>query len=406
MLGLRACAMSLKNYDFSEFRDSRQHMNATLLPMTEHLESMRGKRVLLRIDTNVPVHDGRALDDFRLQKILPTIDTLRKAGARVLLLGHIGREGTESLRPVFEYFLSHFSLSFIERFTDDVVWPALDGMADGQVALFENVRGEYGEEENDASFAKRLASFADIYVNDAFSASHREHASIVSVPKLLPSYAGPLFISEMKHLSVAFDPPRPFLFILGGMKFETKLPLITTYLKKADTCFIGGALAHSFFKARGYNIGDSLIDGSGGDVTALLYNKKLLLPIDVVVQTANKTVVKKPNEVLSGEMILDAGPETLKQLEQLIQKSHFVLWNGPLGDYLKKDFEKGTAELVRMLSARKFKDGELVVGGGDTAAMISELELIEKFPFVSTGGGAMLEYLANGTLPGIEALKK
>lgn len=374
--------------------------------MVDHLDSMRGKRVLLRIDTNVPVKDGRALDDFRLQKILPTIDTLRKAGARVLLLGHIGRDGTESIRPVFDYFLSHFSLSFIERFTDDVVWPALENLSDGDVALFENVRGESGEEENDIHFAEKLASYADIFVNEAFSASHREHASIVSVPKLLPSYAGPLFISEIKHLSVAFDPPRPFLFILGGMKFETKLPLIKTYLKKADTCFIGGALAHSFFKASGYEIGKSIIDDGAHDVKMLSENKKLFLPIDVVVKTSHGVSVKKPNEVLSDETILDAGPETLKKLEGLVKDARFVLWNGPLGDYLKEGFEKGTESLIRMLAARQFKDGELVVGGGDTAAMISELGLAPKFPFISTGGGAMLEYLAKGTLPGIEALKK
>ena len=227
-------------------------MNAALLPMVDYLDSMRGKRVLLRIDTNVSVKDGRALDDFRLQKILQTIEALRKAGALVLLLGHIGRDGTESLRPIFEYFLSHFSLSFIENFSDDAVWPALNSLTDGGVVLFENVRGEYGEEKNDMSFAKRLASFADIYVNDAFSASHREHASIVSVPKLLPSYVGPLFVSEIKHLSVAFAPPHPFLSVLGGMKFETKLPLIEKFLNTADYCFIGGALAHSFFKAPRY----------------------------------------------------------------------------------------------------------------------------------------------------------
>lgn len=383
-----------------------KHMDTRILHMTDHLDSMRGKRVLLRIDTNVPIKDGRALDDFRLQKILPTIDMLRKAGARVLLLGHIGRDGTESLRPIFEYFLSHFSLSFIERFTDDVVWPALENLSDGDVALFENVRGEYGEEENDISFAKRLASFAEVYVNDAFSVSHREHSSIVSVPKLLPSYAGPLFASEMKHLNVAFHPPQPFLFILGGMKFETKLPLIKKYLEKADACFIGGALAHSFFKASGYEIGKSIIDDGTHDIKMLFENKKLFLPIDVVVKTDHGAVVKKPNEVLPDEAILDAGPETLKKLEELVKEACFVLWNGPLGDYLQEGFEKGTEALIQTLAARQFKDGELVIGGGDTAAMISELGLTPKFPFISTGGGAMLEYLAKGTLTGIEALKK
>ncbi|MBI2046016.1 MAG: phosphoglycerate kinase [Parcubacteria group bacterium] len=373
--------------------------------MKEHLDVMRGKRVLLRIDTNVPVKDGRALDDFRLQKILSTIDLLRKARARVLLLGHIGRDGAESLRPVFEYFLSHFSLSFIEHFSDDAVWPALNSMTDGGVVLFENARGEYGETENDMDFAKRLASFADIYVNEAFSVSHRAHASIVSVPKLLPSYAGPLLISEMEHLSRAFHPPRPFVFVLGGIKFETKLPLIEKFLDTADYCFVGGALAHSFFKARGYEIGKSIVDDGRHDIKTLLKNKKLILPVDVVVQTSSSAVVKKPNEILPDEIILDAGPETLKRLEILAQEARFLLWNGPLGDYLQKGFEKGTEAFVRMLAAREFQDGELVVGGGDTAAMISELGLIGKFPFISTGGGAMLEFLANGTLQGIEALK-
>ena len=381
-------------------------MDTPLLHMTDHLLSMRGKRVLLRIDTNVPIKDGRIIDDFRLQKILPTIAMLQKAHARVLLLGHIGRDGSGSLRPIFEYFLSHFSLSFIERFTDDVVWPALNNMSDGQITLFENVRGEYGEIENNMTFAKRLSSFADIYVNEAFSASHRAHASIVSLPKLLPSYAGPLFVSEVKHLSPVFHPPHPFLFVLGGVKFETKLPLIEKFLETADYCFIGGALAHSFFKARGYEIGKSVIDNGAGQCDVLLKNKKLLLPVDLIVQTPNGVAIKKPEEVLVNETILDAGPETLKQLEALIHGAHFVLWNGPLGDYLKEGFEKGTETFIRMLASREWKDGELVVGGGDTAAMISKLGMIEKFPFISTGGGSMLEFLAKSTLVGIEALRK
>jgi phosphoglycerate kinase len=367
---------------------------------------MRGKRVLLRIDTNVPIKDGCVLDDFRLQKILPSVVALRNAGARVLLLGHIGRDGTESLYPIFKYFLLHFPLSFIENFSDDVVWPALNSLDDGGVVLFENARGEYGEEKNDMSFAKRLASFADVYVNDAFSVSHRAHASIVSVPKLLPSYAGLLFVSEIKHLSVAFASPRPFLFVLGGMKFETKLPLIEKFLNTADYCFVGGALAHSFFKARGYEIGKSIIDDGTEDISTLLENKKLILPVDVVAQTNRGVVVKKPEEVLADEMILDSGPETLKKLEELVKGARFVLWNGPLGDYLQKGFRKGTESFIQILATREFQDGALVVGGGDTAAMISELGLVKKFPFISTGGGAMLEYLAKGTLPGIEALKK
>ncbi|PIP73377.1 MAG: phosphoglycerate kinase [Candidatus Lloydbacteria bacterium CG22_combo_CG10-13_8_21_14_all_47_15] len=369
-------------------------------------EIFKGKRVLLRLDLNVTISEtGGVADDFRIQQALPTIEFLRDAGAKTIILSHIGRHKGDSLEPVFEYMGRDMPLSFAPDLGEATVVQAITALSDGSAVLVENLRRNEGEEKNTLAFAERFAQFADIYVNDAFATSHRAHASIVSLPKLLPSYAGFLFEREIAHLSAAFDPPKPFLFILGGAKFETKLPLIKRYLARADMCFIGGALAHNFFKAKGYPLGSSLVDRRADDISEILAAKNLFLPVDVRVKNKRGTEIKKPAAIQMDDQILDAGPETLRMLDEKIQEAHFVLWNGPIGDYKISGFGEGTETLVRSLVRRKFKDGELVLGGGDTAAVISRMRMTGAFPFISTGGGAMLEYLAKGTLPGIEALK-
>lgn len=384
-------------------------MSEGITTVSEAGESaFRGKRVLLRLDLNVTLSDeGTVEDDFRIQKILPTIRFFREAGARTILLSHIGRGKDDSLLPVFDYLGSKVPLSFAPDLSEATVVQSIQTLKDGDVLLLENLRRNDGEENNDIVFAERFAQFADCYVNDAFATSHRKHASIVSLPKLLPAYAGPLFESEIAHLSTVFHPPKPFLFILGGAKFETKLPLIERFIKSADTCFIGGALAHPFFLEKGYALGASLLPNARQNIAPLFASENLLLPLDVSGIDANGALfTKKPIELSTGDRILDAGPETLQVLKEKIHEARFVLWNGPIGDYLIPGFGKGTETVVHLLAERHFKDGELVVGGGDTAAVISHLRKEKEFPFISTGGGAMLEYLAMGTLPGIEALKK
>ena len=334
----------------------------------KQLKTVKGKIALVRVDFNVPIRGGKILDFFRIKKAFPTIDFLLKKGAKVVLISHLGKESGTTLEPVMKY---------VSRFYKK-----------DQVALLENLRLQDGEEKNDQAYARDLASLADFFINDAFPVCHRRHASIVSVPKYLPSYAGLQLEAEMKSLSLAFKKPtHPFLFILGGAKFETKIPLIKKYLKIADHVFIGGALMNNFFHELGVDVGDSLIDKKNFGLKNIAKNKKIVLPIDVVVD--NKSFV-------------DIGVASVEVLSTLIQKSRFVLMNGPMGNY-EKGFGQATEKILKVLANSKAK---VVLGGGDTVALVSKLKLENKFFFVSTGGGATLEYLAHGTLPGIEALEK
>lgn len=361
------------------------------------LQNFHGKRVLVRVDFNVPVSDGKVVDAFRIAKSLPTIEYLREGGAKVMLIAHIeSEEGT--LLPVFDYLRERMSIEFIKNFTDAAAGDLLTRLAPAEVALFENIRNFEGEKKNDENFAKQLASWADIYVNDAFSVSHRKHASIVGLPVLLPSYAGFLFEEEVKNLSTAFSPEHPFVFILGGAKFDTKLPLVEKFLKLADTVYIGGALANDIFKIRGNEIGTSLVSEKAVDLLSISNNPKTFVPVDVRVE--NK-IVKKLSEVTKDDKILDAGPETTKLFAEKLKGAKLVLWNGPLGQY-EDGFTNETEALAKLISESGARS---IVGGGDTLAAIATLGLSEKFSFLSSGGGAMLDFLANGTLPGIEALK-
>lgn len=369
----------------------------------KEIENVKGKRVLVRVDFNVPMKDGKVLDPFRISKAVPTIAYLQKKGAIVILLAHLGEDGTESLKPVAvalkKYIPTvHFiSTSILSNETED----AIAALASGDVVLLENVRRERGEKENAPSFARALSRFADIYVNDAFSVSHRVHASVVGVSKHLPSYAGFQLEDEVKHLSVAFDPKHPFLFILGGAKFETKIPLIKKFLRDADTVLIAGALMNDFYRAKGYEVGTSLIDTGNFHIASLLKHKNLLLPTDVEVYKGTKHRFTKPSDVAVDESIIDVGPQTIATLVEHIQKAKFILWNGPLGKYGIST--SGSSEaLLKAISKSKATS---VIGGGDTVAYISKLKLTDKLGFVSTGGGATLEFLAKGTLPGIKALK-
>ncbi len=332
-----------------------------MLPTLDTIGNIEGKRILVRVDWNVPIKDGKVVDDFRIRQSMPTLDFLQSKGARLILATHLdpGESSVDPLRPYVP-----------------------EGME-----LLENLRHHSGEKSNDAQFAQELALKADIYVNEAFSVSHREHASIIGVPKLLPSYAGLKFVNEVKHLSEAFTPEHPFLFILGGAKFDTKLPLLNKFVHTADKLFVGGALAHNFFREEGTDIKESLVSEGNFDTKALKATGKILLPSD---------------PVWHGDRIVDAGPGTLDILKEEIDRAKFILWNGPLGAY-ELGFTQSTLDLAQLLAGSHAKT---VVGGGDTLAAIEELNLFDTFTFVSTAGGAMLDFLANETLPGIEALKR
>jgi phosphoglycerate kinase len=334
--------------------------------------NLENKRVLVRVDWNVPIENGVVTDDYRIQKSLPTIKFLQEAGAKVTLISHLESE-TDSMRPVFEYVKG--------------ILPSLTFVEPSDLVLLENLRQNPGEKANSRDFAQSLAEGKDMYVNEAFSASHREHASIVTLPKLLPAFAGLQFTEEVKELSKAFYPRHPFLFILGGAKFDTKIPLIKRFITVADSIFVGGALAHNFFKVEGIDIKNSLVSDGDFELQPIIDSGRILLPSD---------------PLWRDDKIVDAGMKDITTLEEKISRAAYVLWNGPLGNY-EQGYKEGTLALARILAE---SGKEVIVGGGDTLAAIKELDLFKKFSFVSTGGGAMLDFLATGTLPGIEALKK
>jgi phosphoglycerate kinase len=372
----------------------------------EKVKNLKGKRVLLRLDLNVPLAKGEVVDDFRIRKILPTLKFLKKMGAKTIILSHTGRGKEDSLLPVSRYMAKNLKHSFVVDFQSEEGKKTLGGMKDGDIAMLENLRqngGEKGKSQKDMkAFAKSLAILGDIYINEAFAVSHRKDASIYLIPKFLPSYFGPLFCDEVENLSFAMQKHSPFLFVLGGAKFETKMPLIKKYLAVADTVFVGGALANNFFKVLGYEIGGSLIDGAHLTLGPILKNKKLLLPIDVVVNGPAGTSVKSPKEVLPTESILDSGPKTVAMLAEQVKSAKFILWNGPLGNY-EGGYGDSTLALAEAILGSKAK---AVVGGGDTVAAIAQCSINsgkKTSTFISTGGGAMLEFLAHGTLPGIDA---
>jgi len=397
-----------------------EHYNPLEIMMKSirQLKNIRGKRVLVRVDFNVPIRGGKILDTFRIEKAMPTINYLRKKGAKIILISHLGKESGKSLKPVAKYISKSSEASEVSksskysriRFVSEVVGRKVEeiigNMQNGDVFLLENLRLDPGEEKNDMKFAKKLAKLGDFYVNDAFSVSHRKHASIVSLPKLLPAYAGFQFEEEVKNLSAALkNPPHPFLFILGGAKFETKIPLIKKFIKLADNIFIGGALMNNFLKAKGYEIGKSLVNNTKG-IKNILNNRKLILPIDVVVKNGSKLINRKVNEVKKNETIVDIGNDSVKMIEPFIKKSKLILWNGPLGKY-EDDGDKATKKILQIVLKSK---SQAVIGGGDTIALLGKISNIQylisnKRIFVSTGGGAMLEFLAKEILPGIEALE-
>lgn len=404
---------------------------------------LKGKKVIVRCDFNVQVFEGKIMDDLRVRKTLPTIQFLRDAGARVILISHIESKDGTGLRPICEHINEKYSektgiVTFVDDFraengsvgdnTNIHAKEIVDAMKDGDVVLFENLRIDGGEKSNSAEFAELLASYAEMYVNDAFAVSHRAHSSVVGLPTLFPNarYAGIQLMSELDHLKVAFNAPHPFVFILGGAKFETKLPLIQKFAQ-ADSILLGGALLNDILKAKGYNIGKSLVSsgvdtaGAKIDFTPIIENPKLIIPDDVIVSgpvdgdTGANAVIgtstKLISEVGDEDMIMDVGPSMNTKLAEVIQNAKFILWNGPMGNY-EKGFKDQTIEMAKLVTSacnRPDAPVQAVLGGGDTTAAMVELGLEDKSDasamFISTGGGAMLEYLLNESLPGVEALK-
>lgn len=377
----------------------------------DEVSDLKGKYVLLRLDLNVPVEGSEVREAYRIERAIDTIDFLRAAGARTIIISHTEanadgkKEGVvPTLLPMWKYLNGYVPVDFCPTFFTPEAIDKVLKMEDKGVLLFENVRMNPGEKANDPAFAAQLAQMAELYVNDAFAVSHRAHASIVGVPKLLPHYGGLLMRQEITQLSKAFNPKRPFLFIIGGAKFDTKLPLIKKYLNHADSVFVGGALANNVFKEMGYEIGTSLASEGNFGIKEMLATGKLRAPIDVTVSKPDGSVrFAAANDVQPDEYILDVGPQTIDEIKKIADGAQTIVWNGPLGHYEKGGKDK-TEQLAEIIAAATAGGAESVVGGGDTLAAIASLGLQDKFTFISTGGGAMLDFLATETLPGIDAL--
>lgn len=383
---------------------------------------VKGKRVLCRVDFNVPLAEGVVTDDTRIQAAMPTIDYLVEHGAKVVLCSHLGRpEGTGyqeefSLAPVAKHLSQvlgktvHFATDTIGESAQKVA----SELSDGEVALLENLRFDKREKKNDPEFAQALASLADMYVNDAFGAAHRAHASTAGVAAYLPAYAGMLMEKEVGTLtSMLNDPQHPFVAILGGSKVSDKVAVIDALIDKCDTLIIGGGMCFTFLVAQGHTVGTSLMESDWVERAAAMLEKakskgvSILLPTDVVCADAfandARTVTCGVDAIPDDMMGLDIGPDTTAAYADAIASAKTVFWNGPMGVFEMSSFEAGTKGVALAVAANKQAD--TIIGGGDSVAAVNKFDLADQMTFISTGGGASMELVQGEALPGVEALK-
>lgn len=370
--------------------------------MITEVEDLKGKTVVVRSSCNVPLVEGRVRNSFRLRRALPTLKYLREKGARVIVVSHIGREVDETLVPVYEELNKSLPMTWGGTITDEAFSDIKDRMVDGDIVFCENLRQDVREEENDTELVKSIAQYADIYVNDAFAEAHRDHASTLGLAEVLPAYAGITLAEEVSELQKVMTPNHPSLFMIGGAKFETKMPLVEKYLALYDHVFVGGALANDILKARGLSVGGSMVSDVSLESASFLWSEKLIVPIDVVVEGPEGKVTKSADSVTADEKIFDMGPETVVLLSKYITAAKTILWNGPFGNY-EAGFEESTEAVAHLVAEA---DGFSVLGGGDTVAAVEKLGLNDKFGFVSIGGGSMLTLLENGSTPVLDKLKK
>ena len=382
-----------------------------------------GKRVLCRVDFNVPLSEGVVTDDTRIQAALPTITYLINQGAKVILCSHLGRpDGTGyqeefSLAPVAKYLSEVLGkpVAFASDTIGESAKQVVNSLQNGDVALLENLRFDKREKKNDPEFAQALASLAEVYVNDAFGAAHRAHASTAGVASYLPAYAGMLMEKEVTTLTSMLDKPdHPFVAILGGSKVSDKVAVIDALIDKCDTLIIGGGMCFTFLVAQGYSVGTSLMEQDWVERAAEMLKKasdkgvSILLPTDVVCADAfandARTVTCGVDTIPSDMMGLDIGPESTKAYAEAIAHAKTVFWNGPMGVFEMSSFEAGTKGVALAVAANKQAD--TIIGGGDSVAAVNKFELADQMTFISTGGGASMELVQGEALPGVEALKQ
>jgi len=383
--------------------------------------NLKQKKVLLRLDLNVPLDNGKITDTTRIDKILPTINFLLKSEAKIIILSHVGRPNGKvvnefSLKPICEDLRNKLNenIRLVSKNIKEIRSTDLFNEQDEKIIILENIRFYEEEEKNDNNFAKHLASLADIYVNDAFSCSHRAHASIFEITKFIPSYAGLQLNLEINALTkITSEIQRPITCIIGGSKISSKINIIKNLITKFDNIIIVGGMANNILKYKEYEIGKSIQEDNCDKIIEEIFslskkeNCKIIYPKDVAVgkSLGGSAEIKELNNISKDELILDIGPKTIKAINLLIEESSTILWNGPAGYFENPNFAKGSIEIAKKI-VEKNKNNTIysVVGGGDTVSFLNNIGASENFNFVSTAGGAFLEYLEGKELPGIKAL--
>lgn len=378
---------------------------------------LKGKKVFIRVDFNVPMENGKITDDTRIIESLPTINYVVNSFGKAILCSHLGRPKGKrlpeySLKPVYEYLkkLLKVPVKFLEDLTSEEADKVLAELKEGEVLLLENVRFYDGETKNDLEFAKILAKFADIFINDAFSVSHRPHASVVGIAQLVTEKGiGFQMEKELKYLSkIVGKPERPFYAVVGGSKTSTKIGVLKSLLNKVEKLIIGGAMANTFLAAKGFQVGNSLLEENSLDIAREIIKEgkdqgvKIYLPVDVVVERGNDVKEVSLKEITNEDKIYDIGSATVELFSKALEGANTIVWNGPLGYFEKPPFHKGTVAIARKIATLS---GTTIAGGGDTILAIKLAGVETAFSYISTAGGAFLEYLEGKELPGLKVLK-
>jgi len=384
---------------------------------------LKGKKVLVRVDLNVPMKDGTITEVSRIVKILPTVKLLIEKKAKIIILSHIGRPKGKvingmSLEPISKKLsaLLNTEILFNKDKIDEKTLSEINKIPDGSIMMLENIRFYEEEEQNEDSFSKKISNLGDIYINDAFSCSHRAHSSIKGITKYIPSYCGLQFIEEVNALKkITSKITRPVTCIIGGSKISTKIKIISNLIKDFNNIIIVGGMGNAMLKNTGINIGKSICDDGYKDLVGEILKKskthdcKIHYPLDVVVSKTldGNGTIKEINKIDNDEMILDIGPKTITSIKNIVEESNTVLWNGPAGYFENPNFANGTKNILEIIADKRVKDKiYAVAGGGETVAVINKFNKLDTFNFVSTAGGAFLEYLEGKELPGIKALNK
>jgi len=382
---------------------------------------LKGKKVLLRVDLNVPIKNGAITESSRIEKIIPTIKLLIEKEAKIIILSHIGRPKGKvvsemSLEPISKKLadLLNKEVLFNKNIINENTLSEINKISNGSIMMLENIRFNEGEESNDSKFSKKISSLGDIYINDAFSCSHRTHASIEGITKYIPSYFGIQIAEEINALKkITAEIKKPVSLIIGGTKISTKIKIINNLIKKFDHIIIVGGMANTMLKHTGSKVGKSIYERDCGVLIKEIlenskkYNCKITYPVDVVVSKNLENVGKNKEikEIEEDDMILDIGPKTISSIKTIINNSNTILWNGPAGYFENPNFQNGTKKILEIISQKTANDNIFsVAGGGETVAAINKFKKIDSFTFVSTAGGAFLEFLEGKTLPGIKAI--